>query len=425
MARASVGTLLALDRYSYILGIVPAHFNQGVSDTVFPLSNRCSDVWFQHPWQAFDSVSREDLALEIANAEQDLADYLGWWPAPVWIEQEVEMYPRDHRPDVYRVGGANIRGQGKSIKADYGKIVSPGQRTVSLISSPSVAVGDLAYSDEDGDGFPETVTVTATTTLTNACDLKVYFYDHDGDQAWEIRPARTREIAAGTWTATFWKWQFIDPDRWEAIPTITDATAIDLDTDVYVDQVDVYYEYTDTTATSAAFYWEGLPSTTICSVCLGVGCAQCSLTEQTGCIHIRDAERGVVVPRPATYEDGAWSASAWAVCRDPDQVKVYYQSGLISQPHMQGRDCDPLSDWWAQTIAMLATARLERPFCTCGNSAALAEEWRIDLALAGESGRSTPFELLSNPFGTRRGEVRAWQRVSSLARHRLRGATAV
>jgi hypothetical protein len=429
MARASTDTLLSLDRYAQILGIPPPSFNQGYSAVVFPQTASCSQVWFQYPWQNHDAVSREDLAREIANAERDIADVMGYWPAPKWIAQEVHRFPRHHRPDVYGVGGKNVRGQRKSIRTNYGKIISPGQRQPDYLGTPSVAALTLDYDSADGIAdYDETVTVTQATALTDECEVKVYFAGHNGEPEWEIRPARTKAIAGdGTFTATFWAWQLIDPDLWEALPT-EGFTAIDLDDDVYVDEVDVYREYTDTTATSSAFYWEPQPSTTaICSACLGTGCVACQLTEQTGCLYIRDAERGIVVPAPASYDstDGAWESSAYSLCRDPDEVKVYYYAGALSDLNLRGSSCEPLSGWWAYTIAMLATARLERPFCKCGNSEALARSWMEDLAYVGETSHNVAFELLSNPFGTRRGEMQAWQRVEKLAPKRRVGATAI
>lgn len=427
MARASIPTLLALDRWASILGVAPAHFNQGVSAIVFPLTNSCPDVYYQYSWQATGSVSREDLALEIANAERDIAEAIGWWPAPTWIAQDVAMYPRHHRRDLYNLGGTNVRGQLKSVEANYGKVIEPGQRALSdRIGQPAVggpATSELAFTSEDTDTFAETATVTQETTETDECEVKVYFTGHAGDPEWEIRPARTRAITGGTFTATFWSWQLVDPDLWEEIPTLNFG-AVDLDAAVYVTQVDVYREYNDPTATSAVFYWEAQPDA-VCSVCAGTGCTACQLTIQNGCAHIRDAERGLLVPTPATYSGDAWGRASWSVCRDPDQVKLYYLCGDLSWLNLGGRRCDPLSDWWAQTIAMLATARLERPLCSCGNSAALAKQWREDLAFVGEKSHTVPFELLSNPFGTRRGEILAWQRVSKLVPGRQRGATAI
>lgn len=434
MSRASIPTLLALDRYSEIMGINGANFNQGTSDIVFPMTNRCEDLWFQYSWQQQDSVSREELAGEIARAEEEIANYLGWWPAPVWIAQDVKMYPRHHRPDVYQVGGYNVRGQQKSVKASYAKIIEPGQRAVTLLCTAEQQ-GDpcsLTFSDEDLDGYPETVTIVANgITVSDVCEIKVYFAGHDGDPEWEIRPARTKTLAAGVFTATFWKWQFIDPDYWEAIPTATTPTpTVDLDDFVYVVTADIYREYNDPTATSASFYWEPEPTNigVLCSMCGGSGCVRCTLTEQNGCMHIRDAERGYVVPVPGTYDtdNSQWTSATWSICRDPDQVKVYYYAGNLSELNRAGRRCEPLSAQWARVIAGMATARLHRPICACGNVAGFAEHLQEDLGVSTrETGRTVPFSLLENPFGTKRGEVEAWQYVSRLTRNRHAGVGAV
>lgn len=418
MPIATTETLLPIDVWASLLGVVPAHFAQGTSQTVFPLTGQCSGVYWQFPWQAFDAVSREDIAMEISIAEEDIAEQLGYWPAPKWIAQDVKQYPRYHRPDVFFGGGLNVRGAFKSVVARYGKIISAGRRAVDPVRVPTVGL-EVEFTNEDTDGFDETVTVEVATTLTDECEVKVYFAGHGGDPEWEIRPARTKAIAAGLFTATFWAWQFIDPDLWFAIPTPdTAGVAIDLDTAVYVDTVDVYREYNDTTAVTAVFYWEPDPSSILfCTACGGAGCTACQLTTQDGCIHIRDPERGILVPTPATY-DTEWETTAWTECRDPDITKIYYYCGDLSNKNLAGYTCEPLSNYWAQAIAAMATARLERPFCNCGNSAALAEHWRTDVASQGPNAKAMSFSLLDNPFGTRMGEILAWQRVN---RHKKRG----
>ena len=154
MSRASTDTLLPLDRYAAVLGLVPPAFNQGSSSIIFPGDTNCNLI-FQYAWQYNDAVAREDIAREIAMAEQDIANYMGWWPAPRWIAQDVKMYPRFHRPEYYSAHGVNVRYQGKSIKAAYGKIIEPGQRAVTEICTAEQQ-GDpcsLTFSDEDGDGF--------------------------------------------------------------------------------------------------------------------------------------------------------------------------------------------------------------------------------------------------------------------------------
>jgi len=420
MARASTPTLLSLDRYAQIVGINPAHFNGGATSTVMGISpNACEDTWWQYSWQAFDRVSREDLAQAIADAERDIAEVIGWWPAPMWMSEEVIRYPRHHRPDVIQYGGTDVRGYFKSIHTEWGNVIAGGRRALDCEEDQAV-VYTPALED-----FKHTATITvAGVTWTDAREVKVYFAGYGGAREWEIRPARTKVIDAGTFTATFWAWQLIDPAVWEAMPDISDSpSAIDLiDPDMFVDEVDVCREYNDTTAVASTFYWEPLCCNALpCSVCGGTGCAACALTTQDGCLHVRDAPTGMVVPQVATYDEDEeqWDSDTQTVCRDPDFVKTWYYAGLIDDAYLAETSFDPLSNYWAQAIAWLATARLERPPCACNNVTAVCAEWRKDLAvMGGDTGHMLSDRLLDNPFGTRRGEIMAWNRVSRLARRK-------
>lgn len=415
-------TLLSLTDYARLIGLNPAHFWTAYNSAVMPYTDCCTDIWFQHDWQFNGRTSREALAQAIGDAERDIAETLGYWPAPKWIAQEVHRYPRHHRPDVIQVGGYDSRSYRKSIVTDYGYIIAPGQRAVSRQGSAAVAV---TYSSEDGDAYNETATVSVSTSLSDACEIKVYVKDKDGEQDWEIRPARTKKISGGTFTATFWAWQMIDPDLWDALPTTTDATPIDWnDTSNLLSEVDIYREYNDTTETSVTFYWEPeSPPVSIlgqlsCS-CGGSGCAACTLTTQDGCLHLRDPVPGVVVPQPADYDDddAAWEGACWSVARDPDMVKIYYYAGDTSNLWRRDAKCEMLSPWWQQTIAWLATARLERPFCSCDNVVDLVKDLRTDLSqVGGTYSYNVTLEDLSNPFGPRKGAVLAWRRISKLAK---------
>jgi len=414
-----IPTLLSLDDFAKIMGINPAHFWGSASANIMPIGNNaCNDLWPKYSWQSADRVSRYDLSVEIANAERDIARVVGYYPAPRWIAQENHPYPRHYRPDVITYGGYDVRGYHKSVNANFGYIVAPGQRAVTSIGTPNVVL-----SDEDGDGYNETATVTIATTLTDECQVKVYFAGHSGDPYWEIRNPKAKAISGGNFTATFWAWQLIDPDLWEALTTLDGFAAIDWTVaSNIVTTVDVYREYNDTTATTATFYWEPenrhLAYTAALCGCGGSGCTACTLTTQDGCLHIRDSRNGIVVPEPATYSESnaTWSSSSWTVCRDPDFVKIYYQAGFWDNQKRQGLICDPLSNWWKQIIAYLAVARIERPFCSCQNVTALAQHLRTDLAqFGGEIGFTIDDDLLGNPFGTRRGEVMAWNKVKKLA----------
>lgn len=436
MARASTFTLLPIDDWARHLGVNPAHFAGAYNAEINPGTATCGDLWTQWNWQTrTDRASREDVALAIAGAEEDIARVAGFWPAPRWIAEEVHPYPRFHRPDLIQIGGLDARGYAKNIRADYGKIIAPGQRAVTLLGTPTTAGGTLVYADADGDGVVDTATVTQATTLTDACEVKVYFQGEAGAPEWEIRPARTAAIAGGIFTATFWAWQLIDPVLWEALPGVTEPEGIDYDEqtvpgtyDNLVASVDVYREFNDTTETSATFYWE--PETAalnwlnlVCS-CGGSGtCAACALTTQDGCLHVRDANQGLVAPWPADYDGGAWEGAAWSACRDPDFVKLWYYTGDISQRRLGGRTCQPLSEYWAQTITWLSVARLEKPLCSCDNVADLVANLRADMSLVGgPTSYNATIEQLNCPWGTRRGAVMAWERVSKLVKKRARVA---
>lgn len=422
MAWASTHTLLSLDRYAKILGISPAHFQGAAGNNYWPVkANRNNDLWPQFSWQAQDRVSREDLAHTIYTAESDIASVLGYWPAPRWIEQEVRDFPHYYRRDLYRVGGGNVRGSRVGVNTRWGKIISPGQRAVSLVADSAAIV----YSDEDGDDWDETATISFATTLTNACELKVYFEDKAGAQEWEIRPAKSQSISDGTATLVFDSWLFVDPAL-QALPTTTDDfTAINIDTTAnFVTKADVYREYTDTIGTSATLYWEPTPQylNVLCPSCGGTGCEACTLTTQDGCIHIRDAERGIVVPAPATYSDGEWSSSAFTVCRDPDYVKIYYYAGLLDNRWLRGVECDPLPLRLAEAIAWMATARLERPFCAGTVATALFNKMQTDMSVTqGDTSFFVSPGDMANPFGTRRGEILAWRRINGLTERRMVG----
>jgi len=417
-------TLLSLDRYAKIMGINPAHFWSAyapdLNPQVFPLGGQCSNIWPHYSWQKSDQVSHYDLAVAIKQAEDEIARYTNFWPAPKWITNEVHKYPAHYNHTAYGLMW-NVRGQKKSIAARWGKIISPGQRAVSLIGTATVAGASLVYSDEDGDGLAETATVSLATTLTDANEINVYFSSKSGAQSWEIRDARSKSISGGVFTGVYDSWLFIDPDTRGAFPTSDGFSAINISTTAnYVSTVDAYREYTDTTAKSAQLYWERQPNNTglFCSICGGVGCESCTLISQDGCAHIRDVRHGFLVPEAATYDadTAQWIGVATTECREPDQVKIWYYAGDLSDEFLSDATHLRLSDWWAQSIAWLATARLERTLCNCNNVTALADHLRTDLAeSSGDVSRFLPTEKLLNPLGTKRGEVIVWDRISKFS----------
>lgn len=421
MARASTHTLLPLDTAARLTGISPPHFNQMAGASIFPAQGSCSRVWFQYDWQSADQISREGFADTIRDAEDEIASLIRYYPAPRWISSEMHKFPAFYRNEFFG-NGRNVRGMRKSVIAKFGKFIRAGRRAVALQGTP-----DVVYSDPDGDGFDELATVTQATALTDECEINVYFAGEGGAQEWEIRPAKTKAITGGNFVATFDSWLFGDPDDWEAFPTADSAVAIVLDSANFVTTADVYREFTDFAQASAEFSWEPSPLNTLfsggacCSSCGGTGCIACENSIQTGCLHTRDVDRGVIVPQPATYDAdaGQWNKVQFSICREPDTVKVWYYAGDLDNKFLQGASCERLSHWFAQAIVWLAVSRLDRPPCACNNVHKHFEYLRQDLARLGSGELNDPSFLLSenhldNPFGTKRGEIKAWDRIGRL-----------
>jgi hypothetical protein len=403
------------------MGINPAHFCRAsassLSTVVFPVSD-CSNVWPRFSWQNNDQVSHEELAYAIQSAEHDLTDLVGYFPSPDWVEQEVHMMPREFDRQ-YFSDGLDIRGQLMKIDTNYRKAIAFGKRALTKIATCTTADGSLSYQDYDGDGLFEIALISVATTQTNVNELKVYFAGMSGSPEWEIRPVRYHAISGGILTIKIDSWFLIDPEQLSAYPTDAGFRAIDISTAAnFVTSVDVYREYNDNTVASTDFVWQGTDLPTACDLFD----ASVNMTNtQTGTGLVVDGERGIVMPVPATYDAGEakWTTTVWAEDYAPDYTRLYYYSGEYSDAFLRGFSTEPLSDFWAQTIAWVATARLTRPLCGCQSVADLAEKMSEDLALT-DNGRSifTPVEIVRNPLGTRRGEVMAWRRISKLVRDR-------
>lgn len=453
MARASEYTLLSLDRYAKIMGINPLHFagaqTPGLTPQVFP-DVGCDSIWFQYDWQYHDQVSREQIARAIKDAEDSVMNVIGFPPAPMWVDSEVHKYPRNAvigslatvgvptvRSNRWRTEfgsweTVDVEGRPKSINARWAKFIIGGQRTLATVGEATVDGGELVYTDEDSDGFYETATITLAlpatmTSLTDACEFKVFF-DGETAPAWEIRYPRSATITGGNIVFVFDSWMFIDPDLWEQFPTSDGVAAIDVsDTTNFVTTVDVYREYADHTEASSTFYWDNsrpnvctTSGTSTCTSCGGVGCEVCSYTAQTGCLIARDVNLGILVPQPATYDtdNSVWLRTNYAVSARPDMVKIWYKAGDQSQDYLNCRTCDPMSNFWAQIVSWIATARLERPLCSCGNLQALSEKLREDLSRfsRAEATHYQTDDIINCPFGTLRGEVEAWRRIKKTFR---------
>lgn len=426
-------THLSLFRYAKILGLSPLHFagasTPSLDPIVFP-ADGCDSFWPRYSWQDSDQVSWQDLAQQIASAEHDIAQFLGYPVGPEWVVEEVHPWPRHFRRENFGTG-LDHRMKSLSIKASNGMVSAVGQRAVSLVGTATVVGGSLTYQDLDGDGFAEVARIQLSTSLTDARECKVYFYNQSANPDWEVRTILSRSISGGVLTIVVPSWELIDPELQAVYPTSDGQSIIDASTTaVNVTSVDVYREYLDTTTYAAQFLWSPMLTPTFGSGLLGglpgsTGETVGALTTQTGTATVIDPRLGFVAPVPSTYsESTGWTLTDWTVRRDPDQVKLWYRAGLFSQNYLRGYTEDPLSDSLARAIAYMATARLSRSLCSCGNAKGLADSLQEDFAVSDRNrSRYISFEQMNNPFGTRRGEVLAWQEVSKMTNSVVSGRT--
>lgn len=395
MSRASMTTLLSLDRWAAILGLNPWHFCQATT-AAWP-ANDCDDVMFQWSWHDASKVGREDVARAIAEAEADIAQALGFWPAPRYQADEAHAYPRHHARELVNVNMRQRRGDRKSVTTDWGLISCLGVEQKSLIlAAANVVLG------------ADTASLVAATTVTDPAEIAVYHRVTEGADAaasevYRIRgghKALTVSIAAGVVTISGPKYLFLSPSLQDAAaPLDGDAAAS------YVQAVDVYRRRCDP-SDEGALVWNG-----------NTGCdataAACAETTQALCGWLRDARAGVIAVRPALWDATTlqYDEADMTLNYDPDQVRLNYLAG-----EALGADGE-MVDYWAQAVAYYAAALLDRPLCACDLVNARIARWQEDLAQNTEKGKSYQNHdiILSSPFGTRRGAIFAWQRVRERA----------
>lgn len=265
MARSDIVTWLPLDDFARIIGLSPLSFNQLKSPTL-QLNTVCGDIFFQSAWQHSDSIGRDDIALAIKEAEDEISREAGFNLIPDWTIEERLPYPRPGRPELYG-SGLNVRWQEKSVELNKGLIITGGVKAKSLIQ----AGANVVRTDLDVDGYAETCTVTVATSVTDANEIRAYYPAKSGSDGWEIRPI-TVTFSGGNAIITFKAWQISAANQMDAL----NAEPLDADSPTsYETTIDVYRVYNDP-ATQAQLIWEGCPN------CCG-SCTACQLSTQAAC----------------------------------------------------------------------------------------------------------------------------------------------
>lgn len=390
-------TWLSLDEWAQIMQINPLHFN-GLSSTLIP-NNVCGEIFFQNSWQHSDRVGREEICMAIKQAEDEISREAGYNLMPDWTIAERLQYPRPSVPEAFGAGGLGPRGLFKSVEMPKGYLISGGVRTKSVIQAGAA----IARTDRDTDNFLETVTVTVTTTVTDPSQIRVFYPGTSADDCMEVRPINV-DISGGVATIVFKVWQIVAANQKQRInPSPLDASL----SASYESTVDVYRVYNDP-ATQLQFIWEGDYSGWACGTCTA-----CQLSTQAGCFHLRDQRLGMIAPAPGAWNstDQTFDVAEWSVCRDPDQVRVWYYSGYtdfnLERPYAE------MSPYWKYAVAYYAAGLLDRPVCGCSNVKEFIDHWRMDAMFNKDKNLQinvTP-DLLTNRLGTTMGAIYAYKRI--------------
>lgn len=358
--RASAQTNLSLWEFFYYIGYHPYFAAQvGIPAALLQRTNpQCNDVLYQFGYQNSDHHSREDFAEAIQQAEDMIAKLLGYPTAPQYIVAEKQMYPWTYDKRAL-TGFYQADAHLKSVETKYRQIQAIGVESLTQVGNDEA----VTYSDADGDGIDDTFTLTATVTAgTDESSIAVFFTPADRLnlplKEYEIRPVRV-SISGVTATIT-------GPRALMVLPALTLAFSpenLDVtDAGNFVTEVDVYTRTTDP-SNAGTLIWENVLSE-VFFAWSGFSCnPPCTVEITTACFGTRNAELGLVYPRPAQYD--ADTAAFTSVCppqwRAPDRFTINYLAGYP-------RD----DDGWVnrrlgRATTLLAISLMDKRKCGCDN----------------------------------------------------------
>lgn len=422
-------TLLPLEHFRRILAYNPWHFF-GLQGTVGAsrVDSSCNDVVYSYAWQNANAAGRTEVLEAIQSAEDKLAAYLYYRPAPHYVVETV-AWPRYQGGQHSRFSPIDALGRWVGVSTGEKYIQAVGVETRAVIGLAQAVV----YSDPNGDTLNELATITIATTVTDPDQIEVFFnavdrYDGttipatgapdviDNALRWRIQPVTVR-MSGGVATITGPAWVFVKPLLYEGGAPLDPATAAN-----FASTVDIYRRYTDpdgtTTDTSqAVLIWE----TTPCGGGWWCGCDS-SATFTTNATDpaavayalaragIRDSVNGEIAPGPAVYNStaGSFGEVRFATGFEPDRVLLRYRAGLpLAAGQMQRQ--------WQTIVARLAMAEMPERLSACDVANKELHRWQFDLARSAgnndEAYGAVSTRDLDNPFGTRRGHVFAWRAI--------------
>ncbi len=425
---AERANIFPVEGWRKAIGYHPWHFWGLVDDGLLKLTSACNKAVPEYSWQAADMPSRDMLRQAIITAESRLREHLNYSVGQHFITETLR-YPRPTHYGHEFLGGSGSDGRWMNVQLAEGYVRGLGVETLETID----ATATVAVSDDDGDGYDETVTITASTTVTDPDQIAVYFGASDrldGDpvsERYRIAPLKVT-ISGGTVTIKGRRWQFVRPIRYEGLGSVgIDPSG----SNVFSSTVAIMRRYNDPAGTTtdtaqAVLVWETAPYPEWATHCgsgnlvFADGSADPAAEAYAiaRCV-VRDGRLGEIGIGAATYDadSGQWTGTAWGTCRQPDRVIVRYHSGVKLSSLESATNSNFLAGDWDKVISRLACAELPDRQWSCDKANQEIYHWKFDLARAAGANDEQyriADENLTNPFGTARGAVYAWNRVRNL-----------
>jgi hypothetical protein len=305
------------------------------------------------------------------------------------------------------------------VLLNEGMIQNIGVEAFTLIQ----AAAPVVYADNDGDGLFEDWTVTVVSSVDTS-EIALYFVmgdrlteDAGFSGRWRIEPVTVIQSGANT-IISGKRWLVVRPELYENKSNYPiDPTA----NTNFVTTLDVYRRYTKTDGvdsrvdSQSAIIWESKPCFWGCNNSIPNSGDPYSEGWVAGRAGIRDASSGIVVPAEAVYNasSGSWNHPSLCLssCGEPDRVMIRYLAGFPKETHGW---MDP---FMTKLVARLSAAEMTRKICACDQANREWSHWQQDVSrVEGPETYQINFDGLSNPIGTRRGQLFAWSQFKSLAR---------
>ena len=358
MARSDVETYLLLNAWPRLMHEDTWRFNQIGGEGVRVAASCASPTYIQY--------ERDYIASALYDAVQRAADYFGFYPAPVWVADEV----------IQLKSGSDWQHQ--IVETRWGYLTEFGKRAITLEDGGATTV---VYSDEDQDGIEETGSVTVTTSVADS-ELHVFFRVGDGaagaaHELWRIEPLTVTDIGGGqkklsghrslfAHPKTVWAREYAAHNFYEKHQGDTkDVTA-------FVTAVDVYRVYNDPAAAVTLLSDPRLSTTLTWNVNAFIQ------DSKYGCFTLRKVSDSDPDP---TY---------------PVAVRVSYRAGFPLTLNRTDRRLEVALVRYANTIMPEDTT-------FCGRTQALWQRDRdLPEAITEQEAKHPP------PFGMTRGGLFAW-----------------